>query len=432
MAIVRDDYVKTRDILIGIDPGYDATKVCINGVQFKVPNNVIDITGHTKDFLTLGEKKAKGYLLSNYIANKQYLVGELARKSVREKENRERYMTKTEIMDSYDRFETIDFEVNLMTVIGFAIVEYAKLTMKNQWKPEYTIVVDEETGIKSIPTLKNSRIIIGVALPNDVADAAWPNIVRILAKKHNFKIETLDGTYSLEFDIPEGHCTYASQVLCALLGAAHDDVGAPVKDSPILKNLPTVVIDGGYKTVGIFMLTQAYKVSAAESNTDFAMGNVHKEVARILREEYGRGNIEAYQIPSIIEEDGGEIIYKTEKGTARLDIRKLVLEKERELCDGLIHYLNDKFEDLLDVKQMLITGGTGAAYYKHISSYMKENRGHLEGRVLLTDYEFHGKTIEPVYAIAVGIYKTIRHQVMMKESVAKTAKAAANKKGQNI
>ena len=113
-------------------------------------------------------------------------------------------------------------------------------------------------------------------------------------------------------------------------------------------------------------------------------------------------------------------------------MQKMVLEQERKLCDGLIDYLNTKFEDLLDVKQMLITGGTGAAYYKHISSYMKEKRGHLEGKVLLTNYKFQGKEIEPVFAIAIGVYKTIRYQVMMQDKAAKAAKAAANKKNQNV
>ena len=426
MAVIRDEYVKTREIAIGVDPGYDSTKVCINGVLIKVPNNVVDITGHAEDFLTLGEKRAPGFLSSNYVPGKQYLVGELARKSVRERENRERFLNKTEIMDSYDRFETIDFEVNLMTVIGYALVEYAIMSLKYNWKPEMKVVYDETEGVYRLPDLKNYRIVIGVALPNDANDVAWPNIERMVTKHHNFDIETADGRWNIAFDVPNGHCTHASQVICALLGIASDDQGAIGKDSEILKNLPTVVVDGGYKTVGIFMLTQAHKVSAAESNVDFAMGNVHKEVARSLRDDYGRTNIEAYQIPSILEEDNGIVVYKgKEGGTEKVQIKDMILEKEKELCNGLINYLNDKFEDLLDVKQIIITGGTGAAYYHHISAYMNDKRGHLQDKVLLTDYPFNGKNIEPVYAIAVAMYKFLRHQLNM---VAKAAKEEKKKK----
>lgn len=427
MATLRDDYVKTKDIAIGVDPGYDSTKVCINGVLIKVPNNVVDITGHAEDFLTLGEKKAPGFLSSSYVVGKQYLVGELARKSVRERENRERFMTKTDIMDSYDRFETIDFEVNLMTVIGYALVEYAKLSLKNNWKPEMKVVFDEANQVYRLPDLKNYRIVIGVALPNDAVDAAWPSIERMLIKEHNYEIETADGKWNLAFNLPKGHCIPSSQVLCALLGIASDDQGYIGKDSEILKNLPTVVVDGGYKTVGIFMLTQAHKVSAAESNTSYAMGNVHKEVAKSLRDDYGRDNIDAYQIPSILEEDGGIVIYKSKDGTAKVQIRDMILAKEKELCDGLIEYLNDKFEDLLDVKQIIITGGTGAAYYNHISAYMNEKRGHLQDKVLLTDYPFNGKNIEPVYAIAVAMYKTLRQQLIKAEKAAKAAKEEKRK-----
>ena len=429
MAVIKDEYLKIKDIAIGIDPGYDSTKVCINGVLIKVPNNVVDITGHAEDFLTLGEKKAPGFLSSSYVVGKQYLVGELARKSVREKENRERFMNKTDIMDSYDRFETIDFEVNLMTVIGYALVTYAKLTMENDWKPEMKIVYDEAKNMYRIPDLKNFRIVVGVALPNDAVDAAWPSIERMITRDHNYEIETADGVWSLGFSVPKGHCTRSSQVICALLGIASDDQGYIGKDSGILKNLPTVVVDGGYKTVGLFMLTQAHKVSAAESNVDYAMGNVHKEVAKCLRDDYGRKNIEAYQIPSILEEDNGVVIYKSEKGnTASVQIKDMILQKEKELCNGLIDYLNHKFEDLLDVKQIIITGGTGAAYYNHISAYMNEKRSHLKNKVLLTDYEFNGKKIEPVYAIAVAMYKSLRYQLLMADKAAKAQKATEEKK----
>lgn len=423
-------YYQNKDLLISVDPGYDATKVVINGVMLSVPNNILDITGQTKDFLALGDSKAKGYLCSHYIDGKEYLVGTLARKSIMEKKVRDAELTKYQMMDSYERFKTQDFEVNLMTVIGYAIVEYAKKTMKNNWKPELTVMETSETvmvdgerkekKVYTIPSLKDWRIIVGVALPNDVADLSspkcvWPDIRKFLIKKQEFCIDVNMETYRLNFEIVPGHAMPASQVICALLGAAADDDGAIDKDKDILKKLPVIVIDGGYKTVGLFMLTQAQKVSEAESNTAYAMGNVHKEVANILREDYGR-EIEPYQIPYILNEEDGKINCLVTEGNGEqtveeVDVQEIVYASEEALCEKLIEYLNKKFDNLLDVKQILITGGTGSAYYKHISKYMAEKRKNLKDSVILTNYKFKGKAIDPVFAIALGMFKTLNDQL---------------------
>ena len=419
-------YYRNRDLLIAVDPGYDATKVVINGVMISVPNNVIDITGQTKDFLALGDSKARGYLCSHYIDEKDYLVGTLARKSIMEKNVRNAELTKYTMMDSYERFQTRDFEVNMMTVIGYAIVEYAKEVYRKNWKPEIpimekTVTTNEGTKkVYTIPSLKDWRIIVGVALPNDVADISskncvWPFIEPFLVKKHNFSIDVNMDTFELDFEIIPGHAMPASQVICALLGAAGDDSGIIDRNSPILKKLPVIVIDGGYKTVGLFMLTQAQKVSEAESNTEFAMGNVHKEVANLLKEDYGR-EIEPYQIPFIVNEEGGRIncLVTDNNGNTNVetvDVKRMAEAAEESLCNKLINYLNAKFDNLLDIKQILITGGTGSAYYSHINKYMKEKRGHLQDSVILTNYKFRGEPIDPVYAIALGMYKTLNDQL---------------------
>lgn len=403
-----------RDILIGLDVGYDATKVCINGVITKIPNNVLDVTGHSKEFLSLGDQRTGGYICSYYVKDKEYIIGELARKSVNEKNAKAGELIKQQVNDSNQRFSTLDFEANVMTVIGVALIEYAKATMKNQWKPSYFIKEDNEPGRYIIPDLAKARIIVGVALPNDYVNAVWPDISRFLIKSHKFEITTQDGTFTLDFKIDPGHAMAESQVKCALLGTVSDDSGEMIEAMSLLNELPLLVVDGGYKTIGNFLLTKALQVSQAESNEDYAMGNVHKEVAKILQEKFGREDIEAFMIPSILENDNGKVIGKDKdnnNAVIEVDLRKIVKDIQKKMCEGLIEYLNSKFNELLDIKAILVTGGTGAAYYEPICSYVQKNRGYLENKVYLTDYKFYGKQIDPVYAIAVGMYKILRHQV---------------------
>ena len=432
MATLRnnDNYIE-----IGIDPGFDGTKVCINGIMFKVPNNIMDITGKKNEFLTLGERKAGGYICSRYIRDKEYLIGELARKSINEKLAKANEKIKMTVNDSQERFGTMDFECNMMSVIGIALIEYAKETMRNEWRPCYTIMDSNKgDGNRVIPSLKTAEIVVGVALPHDYVDSVWPNISKFLIGEHHFEIELQDGIYELNFEIKPGRAIPASQAICALLGTAADDEGVIKNESNILKNLPALVIDGGYKTVGLFQLTKAYQVSEAESNENFAMGNVHKRVAKILQEEFGRTDIEAFSIPSIIENDDGKIICinPNNHGTIELDVTEMINEEVAKICEELLDYLNEKYNNLLDTKEVIITGGTGAAYYDHVAKYLNEQRNHLRGKIILTSYKFRGQEIEPVYAIAVGMYKTLKHQVNVarkaqKEEAQKTVAKQTNK-----
>lgn len=90
---------------------------------------------------------------------------------------------------------------------------------------------------------------------------------------------------------------------------------------------------------------------------------------------------------------------------------QLVREEAKKLCDELIDYINTKYENLVDIRQILVTGGTGAAYYEHILEYVKGHRKHLETNIILTDYDFLGKKINPIYAIVVGMYKVLLNQI---------------------
>lgn len=395
-------------IFIAVDPGFHSTKVVVNGVLFKVPNSTVDITGQAKNYLSLNNnRKASGYILSHYIPEKEYLVGELARTSSMESAVRDMQAERHGMMDGVGRFHSTEFEVHLMTCIAMGLIKYAEESIDKCLQPRI--------DIKDPSALKNAQIIVGVALPNDWVNDAWPVIQKFMTNKHSFMVETELDKYSLDFQIEPGKSMALSQAICALLGVSSSDDGRQLKNCDVINNLPCIVIDGGYKTAGIFELTKALKVTAAESNTDYAMGNVHKNVASILNTEYGRSNIHDFQIPEIIENEDGKINYLEEgpdgkKQSKSVDVKLLVKQEEEAICKQLIEYLNEKFDNLLDIKEVVITGGTGTAYYEHIKKYLHEERGHLAGHVILTKYDFLGRTIDPVYAIAVGMYKTLKNQ----------------------
>lgn len=91
-----------------------------------------------------------------------------------------------------------------------------------------------------------------------------------------------------------------SQALAAFMGLVTDDNGKIDYDSEYFKHLPTLVIDGGQKTVGIYVITATLQIELAESNTIFAMNNVYEKVVQTIKDDCGRNDIEIYNIAEIL------------------------------------------------------------------------------------------------------------------------------------
>lgn len=391
--------MKRQKIRIAVDPGFSSIKVICEGIIFSIPCDVIENTGKENNFLS--DKK------DNYAAiqvfGKTYIIGEYARKLLLENNRQRQQDLEYGVLTDFERFGTTNFEVSMMTAIGMGLVKYCELSQKK----------DLDRKI-SVDQLKDCDIYLAIAIPHAVyaEGAGGPaGLIRERVYGHKaFTLELAEGSYALEFDIKQD-CAYKmqSQVIAALLGALYDEDGNPLS---ILdaneKSKPILVIDGGYKTVGIFKLSQTDTVEDAESNSDFAMAKADEKMAALLNTK-GRDDIKPYNIQELYESK--EEIAIIENGKSRY----ITINKDRdefigEYCQTMIDYLCEKYNNLIAIKQILITGGTGAAYYETFVHYIDTNdkMAHLRGKVKLAEYKFMGQKISPVFAVVAGIYKQFK------------------------
>lgn len=404
-----------KDIIIGLDTGFDATKIVINGLELKIPYNVVDITGQESSMM-LGS--GTEYILTHYLNGKNYLVGEEARKLLIESSYDESMASHQATLNSFDKFETDYFEIGMLTAIGVALIRYSE-ALKNEKEQHFDIndysayVRKDEGRNKELDKFyKNVNIYVGIALPNDIVDNAWEGVANKIAGVHSFDIE-LEGNNNFEvsFSIEKDCCTSLSQVRAAFLGLITDDDGAPLTTALVNPSkMPLLVLDGGYKTIGMFKLARNGSVVESESNTSFAMSNVNQKVAEAMKEDYNRADIKEYKVEELASE-GSPIVYIPEgsDSTSTCSINKIRDEKIEETCGELISYIDDKFHNFIDVKSVIVTGGTGKVYFEQIKKFIEEKRQPTE--IYLTDYEFNGEKVSPTFAIAVGMYKYTKLQV---------------------
>ena len=358
-----------------------------------VPFSVYDITGKDEYFLT---NRASEDFIRSEINGKVYLLGNRAKISLLEATQR----ANAHQMDTFytiGRFKTKEYEVAFQSFIAYALYQYQL----------YSVTVDKTPfTIEQLATSK-IEIRVGSALPHARADEVWEeSILPLLLKPIDLKLligenEPID--VKLKFS-PENLCMN-SQVLSAMFSVVMDEEGNYKEENISSEMLPMLVIDAGYLTVGISVLTQDGQVIYAESNQEFAMNNVNERVANIIKEN--RPDITAYNIETLAKanekirysyKDGDETKY------ALYDVVAMREEEIERTANNLIVYLLKKFNDLLDIKSVVVAGGTGEKYYEYIKPVM-------ETRLItsiLSKPIVNGKEVDPVFAVVVGLYRSMQ------------------------
>ncbi len=395
-----------ESVFIAVDPGFDSIKIAINGFYLKFPKEVVDITG-IDDARFLG-KKNKSFLKVNYIEGKQHLVGEYAAIYLSEQGGKvpNGIEESEKLHDTFETFKTVDKQILIMSAIGKGLINYAQHS-----KDHNVIIVDRDDGTHDVKIVPMSKIYVGVALPHDAVDDSWKYIETWLKDQHKFSLETADGVYN--FDLDTKRSMVGSQVISALYGVLTDDYGAlkEEEESEMLSEnrLPAIVIDGGYLTLGCAHFTSVKLVDDSDSNLTFAMKNIYENVAANIREKSGRNDVTSIMIKQIMRKNDKTINYVDEDGNGyTLDVAEIVKEETRVVCEKMVAELKKKYNNLVNIKSVIITGGTGIAYYEHIKALLAPCKWI---NVILTDYEFYGEKITPDYAIVIGMYKVLRETV---------------------
>lgn len=374
-----------KKLSIGIDPGFDSVKITIENVLFKFPFNAIQ-TDESK-FI----KHAVNNNLYIYRNNEMrtWRVGEYARQYIYETKDKAEIMQEMKSFYSKDRFTKPEFKITLETAIVLALMKYQEAN------PEFSLEKLNEYEIVSI-----------IALPHAIADEYRSIIIDALAGEHNFELKIGNNDYKrFKFNLEEKNIGTISQTLSALISITTNDEGYELEEHQNILKGPSLIIDGGYYTVGIVQINEGDILpDLTESNTNFAMQNVYERIEKALAGK--RSDIRSYNIEYLLKKYDGVLKYKTPENKVEvLDLKELRKEKIKEVCEMFTQYLNDKFDNLLDVKYLVLTGGTGAEFYEYIKDYYTKNGTLEENNILLTEGVINNKPWSCEYAISVGAYK---------------------------
>lgn len=371
----------SKQLLMAIDPGFDSVKVIANGQHFKFPFSAIE----TDERRMADYGNHKNFVLYKDMSGTTWRVGQFAREMIFDnKDNGDDALTN---FYTEERFSSDEFMVGLRSAIAMAINK--------------TGLYDEQSDL-------DIRVI--VALPHAIRTKYASTIIGQVAGKHAYFM-TFDDREErpYHYAITESNVYTVSQTIAAILGETSDDNGFINEEKfQYLNNGPTLVIDGGYYTVGLVPVSRGGIVDdeKAESDTQHSMKNVNMAVSQEIQEQ--RPDIKHYSVEYLTSEDNGLIRYMQDGKVQTINLNALRKEKMQEICADLITYLNNKFSNLLDFRYILVTGGTGACYFDQLFEYYRNTGLMDKEHMLLTHPVIAGKELPIEFSIVAGAYKGLR------------------------
>jgi len=373
----------SKQLLIAIDPGFDSMKVIANGQHFKFPFSAVE----TDERKMSDYGGRRGFILYKDDSGATWRVGQYARSLMFENKNQQDDPLKNFYTE--ERFISAEATVGILSAIAKAI---------------------DLTGLYSEQRDLDIRLI--VALPHAVRNKYASTIVGLVAGEQHYYMtfeDDVERTY--HFNIKEGNVMTVSQTIAAILGETSDDNGYINEEKFFyLSNGPTLVIDGGYYTMGLVPVSRGGSVDdgRAESDTVHAMKNVNLAIAKEIAEV--RPDIKHYAVEYLLSQGEGTIRYmdKEQGKVVTIDLAAIREKKLQSVCGSFIRYLDKKYDNLLDFRYILVTGGTGACFFKQMLEHYKGTGLMDEDHMLLTTPTIEGRVLPIEFSIAVGAYKGLR------------------------
>lgn len=373
----------SKKLLIAIDPGFDAMKVIANGIHFKFPFSAVETDerkmsdyGGRKEFILYKDRSGATWRVGQYARTLMY-------------ENKSQQDDPTAKLYTEERFISPEAAVGILSAIARAI---------------------DLTGLYSEQADLDIRLI--VALPHSVRNKYAPTVAGLISGAQRFYMTFDDGEEKeYRFNVLEQNVLTVSQTIAAILGETSDDNGY-IDESKYhyLANGPTLVVDGGYYTMGLVPVSRGGSVDDdhAESNTNYAMKNVNLGVAKEIADT--RPDIKHYSVEYLLSQGESEIRYmdKGQNKVVSIDLSAIREKKLQNVCNNFIRYLNKKYNDLIDFRYVLVTGGTGAAFFSQLLAYYKGTGVMDEAHMLLTHPVLSGNELPIEFSVVTGAYKGLR------------------------
>ena len=324
---------------IGIDIGFGSVKGYAPNKYYCVPSYVKRVDG---DMLKVLDED--DILLED--ASGIYLVGKAAQEQVTADDTSD---TDAELFRR-NRYGSKTFEVLAMVGLGIGL-----MSNKIRQRP------------KDVPVVIQTGLPTAYMVKRDIHA-----ITKVFQEEHDFRLRIGTGAWR-DVHVKPQEVHVMPQPSGTMYAVIIDEEGHYIQNakSMLLKNM--MIVDVGYGTFDPYG-TISRKVAVKESLPGLGMLRVLQEMAGLIYKEHGE-DIRVSALPKYLSKGFVTVLDEEHMTTKDIAIGPYLEAANRAVCMDSIEKLKERSNYLRDYEVLVITGGTGAAWYDMYADYFKGMKG---------------------------------------------------------
>lgn len=325
--------------ILGIDGGYSAVKIVSANKTAIYPSYAKILK---EDLQIVGQLKDNDILLRDNITGNLWAIGSTA-------EN---------MLDRKDLEETTD----------------ESLFTRYRYNSDlYKAIMSAGIAIGLLDTVSGNDIYITTGLPSSYLHEDGPELVRALAGDYDLSIKVGNADFRhLVFNIKPEHVTVIEQPQGTLTSCAFDKTGKLLPDGQNILTSNSIIWDMGFGTEDIFAIRGGVHLKP-KTYSDTNMRAVFEETIKELSTINPAANYKIFEFQKFLEEGKATYFNRSKFASEYIEFEEILRRKNRELCNKSIERLMETYDNLMDFKYLIVTGGTGESRFEQI----KERLGGL-------------------------------------------------------
>lgn len=329
----HEEHPKGKDFIIGLDAGYSSMKVYYEDGYFAFPSYARKI-----DDSMLQIFNKKDILYRDLDINEVYILGYSAQEMI----------SSTETNDTYSE--------------SYARKRYGTKTFK--------ILCNAALGIALEKKNDDREIIIQTGLPSSYEDADKPALIKALSKPARFEIKVGERPWKgFDLAIKEENISVMPQPAGSLYSVLINNKGAYMPGARDILFGNCLVIDIGFGTFDFYGI-KGRAIACKESTDEMGMRQVLYSTCKKIMNNYSE-DVRINALQRNLTTGVFTHLNEDEMKTEDVPLSPLLEEANQEVFNDAMEKAKGVTSSFRDYKYLIVTGGTGAAWYDKIKEYLK-------------------------------------------------------------
>lgn len=329
--------------MVAIDLGFGAVKGFSENKIFSFPN----FARKVENFTNLIGTPADNDIYYRDAKGTVWAIGETAQALITTGESSE----SSEVLYGRNRYPSAQFKALADAALGIGMKE-------------------NEFG-----NANGKTIILQTGLPPRYIKEDSSSLRESLEGKHSFDLKIgQDKWKHYEFDLSGGNIKIMPQPLGSLYSAIIDKKGNWSADASHILDLKVQVWDGGFKTFDKYSIRNHVPEGNGETIDDLGMKQVFQRTADKILKTYNK-DIQVYAMQTLLDDGEFKSYDPKTRSSTKISFVDILEESNKEVCMEMIDRLDIMNNHFLDIDCIIVTGGTGAAWWDIISNELSGMEG---------------------------------------------------------